>query len=87
MVTKTSDLLLKHGSIIQGEWAIVGVLDAMPDGGAPAEGYDAEFASLLGGSVIGTAAAHLGPVARNMLGRPAGSYGMTPLLIFREISG
>ncbi len=74
-----ADLLLQHGLNIEGRWTIVGILDAKPgreeihsDGTSPTS----LFADALTGMI---------PTVRNMLGRPNSFFGITPLLILREI--
>jgi hypothetical protein len=80
--TSTNDLMLKHGASIPGDWTVLGVLDSLPrvsPENAPAPDFtDMEEigVKLMDTFVLST---------RNMLGRPAGAYGLTPLLIFREI--
>ena len=88
LVIPGSELLLKHGVGIAGSWTALGVLDALPDG-ATQELYVAEqlqaglSLGLLGGQVI----SHIAPAVRQLLGRPGSAYGITPLLIFRKVSG
>lgn len=74
-----ADLLMKHGFSIGGKWSILGVLDAVPDKALP----PAPPASL-GPYVTGLVS--MAPSIRPMLGRPSDAYGITPLLIFREVS-
>ena len=87
LIVPGSDLLLKHGVRIAGEWSMLGILDALPDAavaGSP------ELAQMLSAFSLGSLGAVIGPMApaiRTMLGRPTDAYGMTPLLIFREVSG
>lgn len=91
MVGSSSDILLKHGFAIQGEWSMVGILDAIPDdeqsavplGSAPINVKVVQAA----GTLFGIMVASLAPIVRNLLGRPADYYAVTPLLIFREVSG
>jgi hypothetical protein len=92
LVGLSSDIILKHGSYIPGEWSLLGVLDAYPDvrpdpvaGQAPTQSID-EMVAVLAGTVVGTVAAQMAPAAREILGRPRIAYGVTPLLIFREVS-
>ncbi|RKD61579.1 hypothetical protein [Rhizobium sp. WW_1] len=87
-----SDLFMKHGLTISGQWAMVGILDALPDNDAAlSEDGSLEMArQMIAGAKLGAAgymiAPHLvGPV-RTLLGRPSSSYGITPLLIFRNVS-
>lgn len=83
-ITPPRDLLLNHGIDVSGLWNIVGILDATPthDGqllAAPAApGPDST-------SLVGNVALSIQPMARQILGRPKGAYGVTPLLIFREV--
>ena len=81
LVVSSSDLLLNHGSIVAGEWSIIGILDALPDGiGAQNDGTSSMF-----GGPLGQFMGVFGPKIRELLGRPQGSYGVTPLIIMREI--
>lgn len=73
-----ADLLMKHGFSIGGKWSVLGVLDATPDkAAAPAP---PSLGPYVGGLIS------MAPAIRPMLGRPADAYGITPLLIFREVS-
>lgn len=76
LTTTALDLFLKHGTAIQGEWAVLGILDAEPDSyaGAPPK-EESPFFSLLNG---------LSGMARHV-GRPPDAYGISPLLVFRGI--
>lgn len=80
------DLVLKHGAKVAGQWSMLGILDALP--------FE-EDQMLSGMEIIRTgmttdgiakAALGLAPAIRQMLGRPLLSYGMTPLLVFREVA-
>ncbi|BCM84421.1 hypothetical protein [Methylobacterium indicum] len=89
VIGRSSDLVLKHGSLLSGEWNMIGIYDALPYDAAyrTEEGReDADIAADVAGTVIGGMAARMGIIARNMIGRPEHTYGMTPLLIFREVS-
>lgn len=90
IVGQSSDLTLKHGALIPGDWFMLGVLDAYP--------YDPDFRNAEGESEselfgriaetgIGQLVARLAPIVRQVMGRPPSAFGMTPLLIFREIAG
>lgn len=78
----TDDLLLKHGSSVAGTWNLFGILDALPDSGSEEQG-----SSVIGDEGMLTAMANLGASFRPLVGRPNHAFGMTPLLIFREIFG
>lgn len=86
MTGSTSDLFLKHGARISGTWNMIGVLDAEPDLITGTD-YSQEQNNLLFGL---RGMSHLldliGPIARSFLGRPSGAYGITPLVIYREVS-
>lgn len=80
MVVSSSDLLLKNGVVVSGQWSMLGILDAFPDDMSTdsnaASLTDSPFSEILGS---------LAPFLRQ-LGRPQQAYGMTPLLIFRQVS-
>lgn len=90
MTIPPADLLLKHGTAVPGEWGLLGVLDAFPD--PVGDGDDSRlFASLVAGASLNELglqfAGTLAPIIRKLLGRPDLAYGVTPLIIFREVSG
>jgi hypothetical protein len=90
LVTSGSELLLKHGVGIAGTWNMLGILDALPhQGDVLTATYVTEqiLAGLSMGGLVSQVLGSLGPMARMMLGRPSDAFGMTPLLIFREVSG
>jgi hypothetical protein len=72
----TGDLMLKHGADISGQWSMLGVLDAFPNG-ASSDGDPQGLTEILG---------RFTNSLRPLLGRPEDAYGVTPLLIFREVS-
>ena len=80
MTTPADDLLLKHGAAVSGKWSLVGILDALPDSEVPADDPP-----LGPEGNMGTLMRALAPTAREVMGRPPGHYGVTPLLVFREI--
>lgn len=91
LVVNSGDLLLKHGITIDGEWAVVGILDGRPSDGSEtspddtmrALGIDPELGVGIGAGVLMS----LAPVAQSLLGRQPTAFGITPLLIFREVAG
>jgi len=90
LVISGSELLLKHGVGIAGQWSMLGVLDAMPtvdETQATQYFLDQILASTTLGGALGQVIVSLAPAARQILGRPADAHGATPLLIFREVSG
>lgn len=86
LVGTMSDLVLKHGNKLAGDWAMLGILDGKPfDHDNILTADDMLRAGLIGQGSLTNAAVNLGPITRQALGRPLGSYGITPLLIFREV--
>ena len=85
------DLFLKHGVAISGEWAMFGIVDALPGGYGELDGQLAIMTDINpdnpGGELLAKIAAATVPFAKMFLGRPETSFGMTPILIFREVSG
>jgi hypothetical protein len=83
LVVSAADLLLQHGILIAGSWTAVGILDAKPGSstvhntGAD-DGASTPFADALMLMI---------PSVRNLIGRPEAYFGVTPLLIFRQIVG
>lgn len=79
-----TDISLKFSDRIPGEWSAIGILDALPDEPPSAEIKKVDYLS-------GAAMAKLGdaitPMIRTFLGRPYEAYGITPLLVFREVTG
>lgn len=89
LVGSVSDLILKHGVKVSGVWSMVGVIDARPFDG---DNADEEVLSPMEMIRLGILQESMWKVAhdiagptRQALGRPLLSYGMTPLIIFREI--
>lgn len=89
LVGNGSDLILKHGASIPGQWHMLGILDAAPDFGSLdgiAEGLGAVNAPVISNSLIGTLSGLMAPIVRFLLGRPVEAYGATPLMIFRKVT-
>lgn len=76
-----SDILLKHGMTVPGEWAVLGILDATPD----YEDHSLNSDELKSGDMVADIFKGLAPVVRQLFGRPKSAFGVTPLLIFREV--
>lgn len=77
----TSDLTLKYGGQVPGQWKILYLLDAWMDKGDPPnlDGWSA------GGVIDGILGAM--HAMKTIIGRPALWYGVTPLMIYRDIRG
>jgi hypothetical protein len=87
LVVSAADLLLKHGTSIAGTWNMLGILDARPDGNEDGTTADNEAsAATLANSPFLLIMKSIFPIIRPLLGRPFPAYGMTPLMIFREVS-
>lgn len=78
-----SDISLKFSESIPGLWSAIGIMDALPDEQPSGEIKKVDYLS-------GAAMAKLGdaitPLMRTFLGRPYEAFGITPLLIFREVN-
>lgn len=74
------DLLLKHGSFVAGEWHMLGILDAFPD--EVVGNLDYSFLPQFHKTF-----ANYAKEIRPKFGRDPDSYGITPLIVFREVSG
>ena len=82
MSTLASDITLKHGTNIPGLWYALGILDAKPE---ELDDDDDEVDFSDGQEIAAKLMVSLGPLAKNLLGRPDDCFGITPLLIFREV--
>lgn len=87
LVTPPNELMLKHGSVVDGEWAVLGIKDAEPidDVQLAREEADRMKAPLDDLYKFTSQSIELNLRARFWLGRPHYCYGITPLAIFREI--
>ena len=82
LASEPSDLTLKHGFAIPGDWSVIGILDARPryvDFQLPMAARDdgEEAANVIFQS--------LAPLTRKFVGRPDAAYAVTPLLLFRQV--
>lgn len=91
LVVKAEDLFLKHGVVIGGEWHMLGVIDALPGSYGDPEGALSIFKEIeedgTGTEMLARILPTFVPFTKIMLGRPEGAFGMTPLMIFREVHG
>lgn len=76
----TSEVMLKHGIAVPGHWSLLGILDAFPE---PIEVRSRKHTPN-GDEAIAKIFEAIAPVVRTMFGRPEASFGVTPLMIFRE---
>ena len=86
LVTPASDLLLKHGAKVAGQWSMLGILDALPFEAGEMMTTMEMIRTGMTSESIAKAALTLAPTIREAIGRPLMSYGMTPLLVFREVT-
>jgi hypothetical protein len=93
LTVPTSDLLLKHGAAVSGVWNLIGVLDAFPDDPEIEikPGLTNRTVTQMEASAsicsLGLMFANIVLPLKQLVGRPEKAFGVTPLLIFREISG
>lgn len=86
LVIDSSDVFLKHGIALEGRWNIFGVLDALPVSGSDDPLKDelvADFESL----PFGQMAVGMLPLLQSGYARTPTAYGVTPIMIFREVTG
>ena len=86
LVAPMSELILKHGQKVAGQWSMLGILDALPWEQAEMMNPLEMVRVGMTQESISNAALQMAPAIRRALGRPLLSYGMTPLLVFREVS-
>jgi hypothetical protein len=84
VVGSIGDLILKHSTNVSGEWHILGVVDAVPD-----EFLPLTLEQFFAGTPVQSLEQYvegLARVSRTILGRPSAAYGITPIVIFRQIA-
>lgn len=74
------DLVFKHGCDLEGEWHVLGIVDALPDTETIPSPLNARVTSELENALR----TMLGAI-RVFLGRPPHRYGITPIIIFRTM--
>jgi hypothetical protein len=77
----SDDITLKHGANFAGEWHVLSILDAKPD-------HEIEQIHPAPTAINGLFSGMVDVLSnvRQLLGRPADAYGITPLAIFRTVS-
>lgn len=80
-----SDFNLKHGLQVTGQWHVLGVLDCLP---GPGDTSHADVGRFCGGddNIFSENAAAMWHEFRLVFGRPADCWGMTPIMIMREVA-
>lgn len=83
LVGTVGDLSLKHGTEIPGTWHLLGILDALPNP------IPAQVVIPISDTPrhLGDAIKNVSNLSRTLLGRGADAFGMTSLLLFRQVSG
>lgn len=76
-----NDLFLKHKNIIPGEWYVLGILDTLNE----TSEVDADGLQTFAGGLLRGVQDLFGHMI-SMFGRPDDAYGITPLIIFREVA-
>lgn len=87
LTSSPGDLMLKHGLRIAGQWTTVGILDAVPD--AAVSEFEAHAQTVIDMVMLGELVGGMSSVAsamRPLVGRPPAAYGITPILVFREVA-
>ena len=85
LVSSAADLSLKHGTEIPGTWHLLGILDALPDKIAPQILIPPNPPNV-GLEHMGKLIKNFSNIGRQILGRSEAAYGVTALLLFREVS-
>ncbi|EFE7960329.1 hypothetical protein [Escherichia coli] len=83
LTTNLSDVSLKYGPFIPGEWYILCIVDAYADD-TKLDNPDAPYPSATNELKQGMEEMVL--MMRSVMGRPIGSFGITPLIIFRGVA-
>ncbi len=86
---------MKYGDRVPGTWNMIAIKDAPVDGGpivntalaaqTATKGW-ATVADENHSTVLAMFAEFLSPIARKAMGRPGAYFGVTPIMIFREIA-
>jgi hypothetical protein len=84
LVPSSSSVMLKHGVLVSGIWTMIGILDAVPGVNNITDEQLQSFLPIMGS--VGTLTISIAQNVRNLFGKPDSSVGITPLLIYREVS-
>ncbi|MEK6419991.1 MAG: hypothetical protein V4801_10320 [Burkholderia gladioli] len=77
MLINADDLALKHGAQVPGNWYVLGIVDARPDPEIETGHVELHGLSLAMETMLSA--------FRDLMGRPHGSFGVTPIAIFRPV--
>lgn len=81
MLLNPDDLTLKHGADLDGDWHVLGIVDALPDHAA----NPGLLPAVTSNTDIEVFMRTLLSVLRMSFGRPGDRFGLTPIMIFRSI--
>lgn len=84
MTVNPSSLALMYGTQIDGFWSVLGILDAYPEN--VYSDAKNEIQEYFHGNEFITAYTQVLDVMRKIMGRPDQSYGITPLMMFRNVN-
>ncbi len=85
LVTPASELSMKHGNIIAGNWTVIGILDALPWDPESAADTQARLLNRFSGQNFLKEAIQINDGIKAAYGRASDTVGVTTLAIFREI--
>jgi hypothetical protein len=87
LVTEVQDVLLKHGFALDGRWRIFGVLDAMPrPDDDETDPLKIALTETFAETSFGGIATSLHPLLQSGFARPNEAWGITPVMIYRELN-
>ncbi|MEQ1930330.1 MAG: hypothetical protein ABL957_07325 [Parvularculaceae bacterium] len=79
-VTPPSGITLSHGSHVAGDWSVLGTVDALAS-----ENVDKDYQPPVSGALYDVFR-KVADGLREMMGRPDGCFGLSPLLVFRQVT-
>jgi hypothetical protein len=80
MMLPQAEVFLKHGFGLPGTWHALGLLDARPNESSSVQSPKTTP------SLLEIFTNQLGPAVRQAFGRPSRAFGITPIILFREVS-
>lgn len=83
MLITASDLMLKYGNNLNGKWSVIGLLDSKPE--AP-ESTESTESIGIDDREIGNSLGIISTVFKGLIGKHDSYYGITPIMIFREVN-
>jgi hypothetical protein len=82
LVMSYNELAITHGASIPGEWTVVGLLDAGTSDLVADEGAVMALPEGLARATKGVST-----MVRKIVGRPADTFAVTPLIVYRKVTG